>query len=308
MAERPAILRGLRAADAVALAACAVGDRPARRRRAQRGSRRSPPPRPPARPPTAGLLAFQRPGGTGLPAPPGRDRRPARPRPRARRRPRRLARRASRIVLARPEHARARGELRRAGRRRLRVQRPVGGVARRHQTPARRAAAQRLGAAARRRAARAPASSSAAPRSRADARLPPRRPLRLADPPARPRAPAASGVLRSERRALLLNPSFDGRALLYVRSTYTRQELRLGPLARRTHHARPRPLPHHPDRAPRRRPRAGPPPPPRRLPGRQAAAARARARRPASPTRSWTHARSGPATAPTSRGCGGGAA
>jgi hypothetical protein len=40
-------------------------------------------------------------------------------------------------------------------------------------------------------------------------------------------------VLRSERRALLLNPAFDGRELLYVRSTYTRQELRLGPPARR---------------------------------------------------------------------------
>ncbi|MEA2136582.1 MAG: hypothetical protein QOC68_4491 [Solirubrobacteraceae bacterium] len=36
-------------------------------------------------------------------------------------------------------------------------------------------------------------------------------------------------LLRSERRALLLNPSFDGGAVLYVRSTYTRQELRLGP-------------------------------------------------------------------------------
>jgi hypothetical protein len=39
--------------------------------------------------------------------------------------------------------------------------------------------------------------------------------------------------LRSERRALLLNPSFDGRALLYVRSTSTRQELRVGPPGRR---------------------------------------------------------------------------
>ena len=40
-------------------------------------------------------------------------------------------------------------------------------------------------------------------------------------------------VLRSERRVLLLNPSFDGRELLYVRSTSTRQELRLGPPGRR---------------------------------------------------------------------------
>jgi hypothetical protein len=36
--------------------------------------------------------------------------------------------------------------------------------------------------------------------------------------------------LRSEHRALLSNPTFDGRRLLYVRSVYTRQELRLGPL------------------------------------------------------------------------------
>ena len=40
-------------------------------------------------------------------------------------------------------------------------------------------------------------------------------------------------VLRSQRRAQLLNPSFDGRELLYVRSTATRQELRLGPPTRR---------------------------------------------------------------------------
>ena len=40
-------------------------------------------------------------------------------------------------------------------------------------------------------------------------------------------------VLRSERRALLSNPTFDGRRILYVRSTYKRQELRLGPLVRR---------------------------------------------------------------------------
>jgi hypothetical protein len=46
-------------------------------------------------------------------------------------------------------------------------------------------------------------------------------------------------VLRSERRAQLLNPSFDGGELLYVRSTYTRQELLLGPPDRRaTRHDR----------------------------------------------------------------------
>ena len=46
-------------------------------------------------------------------------------------------------------------------------------------------------------------------------------------------ATGRESLLRSERRALLSNPSFDGRRMLYVRSTYTRQELRLGPLVRR---------------------------------------------------------------------------
>src|SRR5215213_3756671 len=40
-------------------------------------------------------------------------------------------------------------------------------------------------------------------------------------------------LLRSERRAQLLDPSYDGRRLLYVRSTSTGQELRLGPARRR---------------------------------------------------------------------------
>jgi hypothetical protein len=39
-------------------------------------------------------------------------------------------------------------------------------------------------------------------------------------------------TLRSAPRALLLNPSSDGRRLLYVRSTFQRQQLRLGPLTR----------------------------------------------------------------------------
>jgi len=46
-------------------------------------------------------------------------------------------------------------------------------------------------------------------------------------------ATGAARVLRTERRALLTNPSYDGQRLLYVRSTSTRQELRLGPLALR---------------------------------------------------------------------------
>ena len=117
MAERPAILRGLRAADAVALAACARGDDhgrrppsaatiaafsasgPVRRGRAARV------PAPRARP-------------VGYLTPPRRDRRPARPRPVARRRPRRLARRPEPDRARADRHARAGGELRRARRRR----------------------------------------------------------------------------------------------------------------------------------------------------------------------------------------------
>jgi hypothetical protein len=40
-------------------------------------------------------------------------------------------------------------------------------------------------------------------------------------------------VLRSEPLAQLLNPSYDGHRLLYVRSTESRQELRIGPADRR---------------------------------------------------------------------------
>jgi hypothetical protein len=40
-------------------------------------------------------------------------------------------------------------------------------------------------------------------------------------------------TLRSQRRALLLNPAARGHRLVYVRSTYRRQELRYGPLRRR---------------------------------------------------------------------------
>jgi hypothetical protein len=47
----------------------------------------------------------------------------------------------------------------------------------------------------------------------------------------------ASGTARTarqERRALLLNPSLQGGRLLYVRAVYSRQELRLGPVSRRS--------------------------------------------------------------------------
>jgi hypothetical protein len=46
-------------------------------------------------------------------------------------------------------------------------------------------------------------------------------------------AAGTSAVVRSERRALLLNPSLLGGRLLYVRAIYKRQELRIGPQARR---------------------------------------------------------------------------
>jgi hypothetical protein len=39
-------------------------------------------------------------------------------------------------------------------------------------------------------------------------------------------------TLRRERRSMLINPSAHGSSLLYVRSTYYRQQLRIGPLAR----------------------------------------------------------------------------
>ena len=100
----------------------------------------------------------------------------------------------------------------------------------------------------------------------ADGRLPPRRhaparSIRLLD-----LATGRESLLRSERRALLSNPSFDGRRVLYVRSTYTRQELRLGSCAPQRRPATAR------STAPRRPPAAtratrGPPPPLRRLQG-----------------------------------------
>jgi hypothetical protein len=42
------------------------------------------------------------------------------------------------------------------------------------------------------------------------------------------------GTVRQERRALLLNPSLRGGRLLYVRAVYSRQELRIGPVTRRS--------------------------------------------------------------------------
>ena len=176
MAERPAILRGLRVADAVALAACAVamtggGARPRRRPRLAVGDRG----RAGASRLGERVFAFQRPGGTGLPPPRRRHRRPARPRPGARRRPGRLARRAEPDRARHHRHPDPGRELRRAGRRRVRVQRPLGRVAGRRQ------AALRPAARLRRRPARgrprAPARSAARPPvdRRRHRRLPPGR-------------------------------------------------------------------------------------------------------------------------------------
>ena len=230
MAERPGILRGLRAADAVALAACAVAMTTVAPASAATVVVT------PASAPSAegGLLAFQRPGpgGTGyLVRPdatvglPGRD-------------PALGAGLVGWRTPGVPDRARATGhadagrELRGARRRAVRVQRPVGGVARRPD-PARRSAARRLGAAARRSPARAAASSSGARRSSA------RPSCSTARARPAPRSACSTSplnresVVRTERRALLSNPTFDGGRLLYVRSTYTRQELRLGLLAPR---------------------------------------------------------------------------
>jgi hypothetical protein len=47
-------------------------------------------------------------------------------------------------------------------------------------------------------------------------------------------ASGRAATARQERRALLLNPSLQGGRLLYVRAVYSRQELRLGPVTRRS--------------------------------------------------------------------------
>jgi hypothetical protein len=47
-------------------------------------------------------------------------------------------------------------------------------------------------------------------------------------------ASGRASTARQEHRALLLNPSLQGGRLLYVRAVYSRQELRLGPVSRRS--------------------------------------------------------------------------
>ena len=47
-------------------------------------------------------------------------------------------------------------------------------------------------------------------------------------------ASGTAATARQERRALLLNPSLEGGRLLYVRASHSRQELRIGPVSRRS--------------------------------------------------------------------------
>jgi len=226
MAERPAILRGLRAADAVALAACAVamlGVAPARAATIAEAAASGPA--------AAGdLLAFQRPGGTGyLRRPdatvglPGRD--PALG-------PGLVGWRdaQSRIVLAPPNtltpvagyDAPGAGAFAfsdqwvvwLAGGRQL-IAQP------RDATVPPRVVVQATGTEQLGRPALAGQTLVFHVAARSGSAI------RLLD-----LATGAQRLVRSERRALLSNPSFDGAALLYVRSTYTLQELRLGGIAR----------------------------------------------------------------------------
>jgi hypothetical protein len=226
MAERPAILRGLRAADAVALALCAavIGVAPAQAATTIAAAEASGPAA------DASLFAFQRPGGVGYLRRggstfvlPGRD--PT------------LAgglvgwRDANRITLADPATLAPVST----------YDSPGGGAfAFSDQWVVWRVGTSQLVA--------QPRSVSAAPRIVATARGSEQlgRPALAGQALVFHRAGRAGSqirlldlgtgherVLRSERRALLLNPSFDGSELLYVRSTYTRQELRLGPPDRR---------------------------------------------------------------------------
>jgi len=225
MAERPAILRGLRAADAVALALCAavIGAAPAQAAQVVAA---------PASGPAAegARFAFQRPGGPGwLQRPgasfalPGRD--PA------------LAaglvgwRDAQRIVLADPATLApvATYESPGGGAFTFSDQWVVwlAGTSQLVAVPRSGAGPPRVVATARgdEQLGRPAVSGGTLVfhrAGRAGARI------RLLDLPS-----GRELGLRAERRAQLLNPSFDGRELLYVRSTATRQELRLGPPVRR---------------------------------------------------------------------------
>ncbi len=227
MAERPGILRGLRAADAVALAVCAavIGVAPAQAQTAGIAAAEASGPAA-----DAALFAFQRPGGAGYLRRngatfllPGRD--PA------------LAgglvgwRDGPRIVLADPATLAPVSAYDAPG---------GGGFAFSGQWVVWLVGTTQLVA--------QPRNISAPPRIVATARAGEQlgRPALTGQALVFHRAGRSGSqirlldlgtgrerVLRFERRALLLNPSFDGSELLYVRSTSTRQELRLGPPDRR---------------------------------------------------------------------------
>jgi hypothetical protein len=234
MAERPAILRGLRAADAVALALCAavIGVAPAQAASAPRASASTAIAATAASGPAAdgALFAFQRPGG------PGYLRRPSGTVLLAGRDPALAAglvgwRDGARIVLADPATLAPV----------VTYESPGGGAFAFSDRwvvwlvgASQLVAQPRDGSAAPRVVATATGSDQLGRPGLSGQTLVYHRAgrrgsrIQLLD-----LATGAGRVLRSERRALLSNPSFDGRELLYVRSTYTRQELRLGPPLRR---------------------------------------------------------------------------
>ena len=231
MAERPAILRGLRAADAVALAACAVAMTavaPAA------GGARSRHPTPLARAPKA------RTSPSSGPDPPAPATSAARTGPSA-----------SPAATPRSAPGWSAGARRRArscsrGRTRSRPSPPTAPPGR---ARSRSATSGSCGSSGRPSSSSSRATPASAPRAVATAAPGEQlgRPSIVGSALVFHRASRAGSsirlfdlavnresMVRSERRALLSNPSFDGRRIVYVRSTSTLQELRLGPLVRRS--------------------------------------------------------------------------
>ncbi len=265
MAERPGILRGLRVADAVALAACAVAMTAVAPAQATTIAEFSA-----SGPSAAGAyLTFQRPGPAGgrLPPRPEQHRRPAGRDPV-------LGAGLGRLAHAgEPDRARAAGhagagrDVHRPGRRPVRVQRLwVVWLVGQTQLVVQ------------------PRDASVAPRTVATARAGEQlgRPsivgsallfhragkngssIRLYD-----LAAGRESVVRSEKRALLEQPDVrrHARRLRALDLHAAGAPPRSDPPPRDV--ARPSPVPHHPHRAPRREPRARPPPPLGRLQGRK---------------------------------------
>ena len=205
MAERPAILRGLRAADAVALSLCALTLATAPAQAAQRAKAVAGNASDPSA--TADLLAWAAPGGVGYfrqGATTGRRRAPTPRSPPAGWPGSAMAPCTSRAPRRRARHPRAR-------RRRARRGQRLGGVAqrrRRARRPAQRATAHGRTGPDRDGGDGTPARPAGARRRRAA--LPPHDRTRLRHRPARPHH-RRRGTPRSQRRVLLLNPSaLDG--------------------------------------------------------------------------------------------------